>query len=56
MEKEMSVTEYKKKLIEQVEAFAEDWIKRRKKDPKSYPAKLTEGDWFEQFMSYQGME
>ena len=51
----MKLEEFIKKLHEEVDEFKEYYLQERKKDPKNWPLKFEEVDWFEQFITYDGM-
>ena len=35
-----------------VQRFKENWLENRQKDPSMWPAEMSEGDWFDQFLCF----
>lgn len=48
----MSIDEFVEYLSSDLADFKENWEEQRQKFPDQFPAKMAEGDWFEQFLFY----
>lgn len=49
----MTFDEFKRTVLKDVEAFEQEWQTGHEAHPDRYPLELSEGDWFDQFLSFQ---
>lgn len=49
----MTLEEFKQTILKDLEGFEKEWEEGRQANPDHYPLELGEGDWFEQFLSFQ---
>ena len=47
----MKLSEFKLKLLDEVEHFEDNWIEESLRDSEQYPMELTEDEWWEQWMA-----
>ena len=49
----MELKKFIETTIAETIAFRDYWLEGHKREPEVYPMKLSEGEWFEQFIIYQ---
>lgn len=49
----MTLDEFKKTILKDIDGFAAQWEDGRSKDPEAWPVSMGEGDWLDQFLIWQ---
>lgn len=49
---EQNLLSFVSKTREELKEFQEEWLSKHELDPESFPLDMSEGDWFEQYISW----
>jgi hypothetical protein len=53
--KPLTVDEFLRLVEVEADKFKEKWQEGQRAAPKNFPKKLTDGDWWEQFLAHIGV-
>jgi hypothetical protein len=52
----MLAAEFVERMRAEMDEFLEYWTERHENNPEQFPAKMPEGEWFEQYTAWSTLE